>query len=288
MPSKLDPSQWRDLLRSFLSEDIGAGDVTTEATVPATLRARGEVVAKAPLVLAGIELFTEVFSLLDRTATSDLVSCDGDELSPGHIPAVVSASARALLTGERVALNLLQRLSGVATLTRRFVRAVEGTGAEILDTRKTTPGLRALEKYAVRVGGGRNHRKDLGEAILIKENHIRLAGSVSEALRAAKIGRRNAAWIEIEVTNLDELHEALPHNPDVILLDNMNPRLVRQAVEQVHSHQSTNMIRTEASGGITLGNVREFAEAGVDWISIGALTHSAPAMDLSFEIEPLH
>jgi nicotinate-nucleotide pyrophosphorylase (carboxylating) len=288
MPSKLDPSQWRDLLRSFLSEDIGAGDVTTEATVPATLRARGEVVAKAPLVLAGIELFTEVFSLLDRTATSDLVSRDGDELSPGHIPAVVSASARALLTGERVALNLLQRLSGVATLTRRFARAVEGTSAEILDTRKTTPGLRALEKYAVRVGGGRNHRKDLGEAILIKENHIRLAGGVSEALRAAKIARRSAAWIEIEVTNLDELHEALPHNPDVILLDNMSPRLVRQAVDQVQSHPSTNMIRTEASGGITLHNVREFAEAGVDWISIGALTHSAPAMDLSFEIEPLH
>jgi nicotinate-nucleotide pyrophosphorylase (carboxylating) len=288
MPSKLDPSQWRDLLRSFLSEDIGAGDVTTEATVPAILRARGEVVAKAPLVLAGIELFTEVFSLLDRTATSDLVSRDGDELSPGHIPAVVSASARALLTGERVALNLLQRLSGVATLTRRFARAVEGTGAEILDTRKTTPGLRALEKYAVRVGGGRNHRKDLGEAILIKENHIRLAGGVSEALRAAKIARRSAAWIEIEVTNLDELHEALPHNPDVILLDNMSPRLVRQAVDQVQSHPSTNMIRTEASGGITLHNVREFAEAGVDWISIGALTHSAPAMDLSFEIEPLH
>jgi nicotinate-nucleotide pyrophosphorylase (carboxylating) len=288
MPSKLDPSQWRDLLRWFLSEDIGAGDVTTEATVPATLRARGEVVAKAPLVLAGIELFTEVFSLLDRTATSDLVSRDGDELSPGHIPAVVSASARALLTGERVALNLLQRLSGVATLTRRFARAVEGTGAEILDTRKTTPGLRALEKYAVRVGGGRNHRKDLGEAILIKENHIRLAGGVSEALRAAKIARRSAAWIEIEVTNLDELHEALPHNPDVILFDNMNPRLVRQAVEEVRSHQSPKTVRTEASGGITLHNVREFAEAGVNWISIGALTHSAPAMDLSFEIEPLH
>jgi nicotinate-nucleotide pyrophosphorylase (carboxylating) len=238
-------------------------------------------------VLAGIDLFTEVFRLLDRTATADLTSDDGDELSPGHVPAIVSASARALLTGERVALNLLQRLSGVATLTRRFVRAVEGTGAEILDTRKTTPGLRALEKYAVRVGGGKNHRKDLGEAILIKENHIRLAGGVSAALASAEAGRRSAAWIEIEVTNLDELRAALAHNPDIILLDNMSPRLVRQAVEEVRSHQSPKVIRTEASGGITLANVREFAEAGVDWISIGALTHSAPAVDLSFEIEPL-
>lgn len=287
MPSKLDASQWHDLLRSFLSEDIGAGDVTTEATVPAELRARGEVVAKAPLVLAGIELFAEVFCLLDHSASSEIVSHDGAELLPGHIPAIVSASARALLTGERVALNLLQRLSGVATLTRRFVRAIEGTRAEILDTRKTTPGLRLLEKYAVRVGGGRNHRKDLSEAILIKENHIRLAGGVSEALKAAQTGRRSAAWIEIEVTNLDELRAALAQNPDVILLDNMSPHLVREAVEEVRTRRSAKIVRTEASGGITLENVREFAEAGVDWISIGALTHSAPAVDLSFEIEPL-
>jgi nicotinate-nucleotide pyrophosphorylase (carboxylating) len=190
------------------------------------------------------------------------------------------------LTGERVALNLLQRLSGIATLTRRFVRAIVGTEAEILDTRKTTPGLRALEKYAVRVGGGKNHRKDLGEAVLIKENHLRLAGSVSAALTAVQAAKGRARWIEIEVTTLDELRAALPHNPDVILLDNMNPSLVRQAVEQVSKHSPQNKIRTEASGGITLENVREFAEAGVDWISVGALTHSAPAVDLSFEIEP--
>jgi nicotinate-nucleotide pyrophosphorylase (carboxylating) len=190
------------------------------------------------------------------------------------------------LTGERVALNLLQQLSGVATLTRRFVRAVEGTKAEILETRKTTPGLRALEKYAVRVGGGKNHRKDLGEAVLIKENHIRLAGGVSAALTAAQAAKGLVAWIEIEVTNLDELRAALTHNPDVILLDNMSPSLVRQAVEEVRKHSAPNKIRTEASGGITLENVREFAEAGVDWISVGALTHSAPAVDLSFEIEP--
>ena len=223
---------------------------------------------------------------MDLTTAAEIFFHDGEELTPGKVPARVSASAQALLTGERVALNLLQRLSGVATLTRRFARAIEGTEAEILDTRKTTPGLRALEKYAVRVGGGKNHRKDLGEAVLIKENHIRLAGGVSAALTAAQAAKGRAAWIEIEVTNLDELSMALKHNPDVILLDNMNPSLVRQAVEQVRKHNAPNKIRTEASGGITLENVREFAEAGVDWISVGALTHSAPAVDISFEIEP--
>jgi nicotinate-nucleotide pyrophosphorylase (carboxylating) len=270
----------------LLAEDVGTGDITTETTVSATQRARGEVMVKAPLILAGIELFLEVFRLLDPGTKVELFSRDGEELTAGIVPAVVRASARVLLTGERVALNLLQRLSGVATLTRRFVRAIEGTGAEILDTRKTTPGLRALEKYAVRMGGGKNHRKDLGEAVLIKENHIRLAGSVSAALMAAQAAKGRVAWIEIEVTNLEELSAALPHHPDVILLDNMNPSLVRQAVDQVRKCVAPNKIRTEASGGITLKNVREFAEAGVDWISVGALTHSAPAVDISFEIEP--
>jgi len=232
-------------------------------------------------------VFAEGFPLLDLTTTVEIISHDGEELTPEKVPARVNASARALLTGERVALNLLQRLSGVATLTRRFVRAIEGTNAEILDTRKTTPGLRALEKYAVRVGGGKNHRKDLGEAVLIKENHIRLAGGVSAALTAAQAAKGCARWIEIEVTNLDELRAALSGNPDVILLDNMSPSLVHQAVEQVRKQSAPNKIRTEASGGITLDNVREFADAGVDWISVGALTHSAPAVDLSFEIEPL-
>jgi nicotinate-nucleotide pyrophosphorylase (carboxylating) len=282
----LDASACHNLLRSFLAEDIGAGDITTETTVSAGQCARGEVVCKAPLVLAGIDLFVEVFRLLDLNTEVEILSHDGEELGPGKVPARVSASARSLLTGERVALNLLQRLSGVATLTRRFVRAVEGTGAEILDTRKTTPGLRGLEKYAVRVGGGKNHRRDLGEAVLIKENHIRLAGGVSAALKAAQAAEGRAAWIEIEVTNLNELRTALAHNPDVIMLDNMSPSLVRQAVDEVRKHSAPKKIRTEASGGISLDNVREFAEAGVDWISVGALTHSAPAVDLSFEIEP--
>ena len=286
MPPSLDASAWHNLLRSFLAEDTGTGDVTTELTVPATQRARGDVIAKASFVLAGIDIFAEVFRLLDASATVEIFSGDGEEQIPGKMPARVRASARALLTGERVALNLLQRLSGVATFTRRFVRAVEGTGAEILETRKTTPGLRTLEKYAVRVGGGKNHRKDLGEAILIKDNHIRLAGGVSAALTAAQPAKGRVAWIEIEVTSLDELGEALPHFPDVILLDNMSPSLVRQAVAQVRERAAPKKIKTEASGGITLQNVREFAEAGVDWISVGALTHSAPAVDISFEIEP--
>ena len=286
MPPSLDVSAYHDLLRSFLAEDIGAGDITTTTTVSASQRARGELIAKAPLILAGIDLFAEVFRLLDSATEVEICNRDGEELKPGQIPARVRSSAPALLAGERVALNLLQRLSGVATLTHQFVRAVAGTTAEILDTRKTTPGLRALEKYAVRAGGGRNHRKDLNEAVLIKENHIRLAGGVSAALAAAQAAKGSAAWIEIEVTNLDELRNALAYNPDVVLLDNMNPDLVRQAVNQVRAHDPLRKIRTEASGGITLANVRAFAEAGVDWISVGALTHSAPAVDLSFEIEP--
>lgn len=287
MSSSLDASAYHDLLRSFLAEDIAAGDITTETTVPEKLRACGELVAKAPLVLAGTDLFAEVFRLLDPTTQVEIFSRDGEELAPGKIPARISAAARALLSGERVALNLLQRLSGVATLTRRFVRAVEGTGAAILDTRKTTPGLRALEKYAVRVGGGKSHRKDLAEAVLIKENHIRIAGGVSAALIGAQAAKGRVAWIEIEVTNLEELREALKHNPHVILLDNMGPSLTREAVEEVKRHSGPHQIRTEASGGITLENVRAFAEAGANWISVGALTHSAPAVDLSFEIEPV-
>ena len=286
MPELFDPADYRELLRGFLQEAIGAGDITTGTVVAAGRRARGELVAKAPLVLAGLDIFLEVFRLLEPAVVAEVERKDGEELRVGTIPARVHGLARTLLTGERVALNLLQRLSGIATLTRRFVRKVAGTNAQILDTRKTTPGLRALEKYAVRVGGGRNHRKDLAEAVLIKDNHIRLAGGVAAALQAAAPAKGRAKWIEIEVTNFDELRDALAHSPDVILLDNMTPAQVRQAVETVRRAESAQEIRIEASGGITLTNVREFAEAGVDWISVGALTHSAPAVDLSFEIEP--
>lgn len=296
MPKSPDPATYLEFLRRSLDEDLGAGDITTNTIVAAERRARGELVAKSPLVLAGVELFVEVFRLLDPSARAEIKRHDGEELRSGESPVQVRASARALLSGERVALNLLQRLCGIATLTRRFVREVEGTGAQILDTRKTTPGLRALEKYAVRVGGGRSHRKDLAEAVLIKENHIRMAGGVAAALDAAQAAHGRVAWMEIEVTNLDELRDALTHTtdadgPDVILLDNMSPEQVRQAVEQARLTQNTRLdpahkILIEASGGITLANVRQFAETGVDWISVGALTHSAPAVDLSFEIEP--
>jgi len=286
MTESFDASSYRELLRGFLDEDIAGGDITTETVVAAGRRAHGELIAKAPLVLSGLGVFFEVFRLLEPAAMVEAERTDGEELASGEIPARVRATARTLLSGERVALNLLQRLSGIATLTRRFVREVEGTGAQILDTRKTTPGLRALEKCAVRAGGGRNHRKDLAEAVLIKDNHIRLAGGVSAALEAARPARGRARWIEVEVTNFEELQDALEHGPDVILLDNMNPAQVRQAVERVRHADGARKIRIEASGGITLANVREFAEAGVDWISVGALTHSAPAVDLSFEIEP--
>lgn len=281
----LDTSKYRELLGTFLAEDIGAGDITTTTLVPATMRARGELVARVPLVLAGLDLFVEIFRLLDPTAAAEISRHDGEGLTAGELPARFQASAHALLNGERVALNLLQRLSGIATLTRSFVCAVEGTGVRILDTRKTTPGLRVLEKYAVRVGGGHNHRGDLAEAVLVKENHIRLAGSVSAALGAAERARGRSSWIAIEVTCLEELRAVARESPDVILLDNMNPAMVRQAVERIRRHDRANRIEVEASGGISLENVREFAEAGVDRISIGRLTHSAPAVDLSFEIE---
>ena len=286
MPPALEPAAHRELLQSFLQEDIGAADITSESVIPAGQRGCGTLLAKAPLVLAGIDLFAEVFRLLDPAAHTEILHHDGEQIWPGQTPARVHALARALLSGERVALNLLQRLSGVATLTRRFVEAVEGTGAQILDTRKTTPGLRALEKYAVRVAGGVNHRKDLAEAVLIKDNHVRLGGGVSAALSAAQSARGRAAWIEIEVTGLDELRIALRGNPDVILLDNMSPALVGEAVRFVRALDRERRIRIEASGGITLENVRQYAEADVDWISIGALTHSAPSVDLSLEIEP--
>ena len=223
MSESLDPSSYRESLRGFLDEDFGAGDITTDTVVPAGRRACGELIAKSPLVLAGLDLFLEVFRLLDPSAVAEVGRRGRGRTLPGRESGEVSASAHTLLSGERVALNLLQRLSGIATLTRRFVREVEGTDAQIVDTRKTTPGLRALEKYAVRVGGGRNHRKDLAEAVLLKENHIRMAGGVAAALQAAQAVKGRVAWMEIEVTNFDELRDAVEYSPDVILLDNMNP-----------------------------------------------------------------
>lgn len=283
----LDPEHYREFLQRSLAEDLGNGDITTQLVVSPGCRASGVLVAKASLVLAGMELFSGVFRLLDPSIEVQAGRVDGDELAAGETVARITGQARALLTGERVALNLIQRLSGIATVTRRYVSAVAGTQALIVDTRKTVPGLRDLEKYAVRVGGGQNHRRDLGEAVLIKDNHIRLAGGIRQALEAVKPAAGKVVWIEIEVTDLQQLQEAVSLEPDMVLLDNMSPKQVQQAVTYVRTVDTARRIRLEASGGINLSNVGEYAAAGVDWISVGALTHSAPAVDLSFEIEPL-
>ncbi|MDD5559125.1 carboxylating nicotinate-nucleotide diphosphorylase [Candidatus Methylomirabilis sp.] len=286
MPLSLVRINRREALKRFLEEDIGQGDVTTLAIVPPDQKAIGHFVAKAPLVLAGIESAIEILTLLDEGVVIESRHRDGDALCEGDRAASVRGQARALLSGERVATNLLQRLCGIATLTRRFVEAVRGTQAKILDTRKTTPGLRAFEKYAVTVGGGINHRFGLDDAILIKDNHIRLAGGVRPAIETARQHESRRHRFEVEVTTLEELQEALRYDLDAVLLDNMNPDMVRQAVTCVRAHESGGKIIVEASGGMTLDNVRAFAEAGVDWISIGALTHTASAVDMSFKIHP--
>jgi len=266
-------------IREWLAEDLGRGDVTTALLVPPDLGGRGQIVAKAPGVLAGIGVAAEVFRLVDPSVRFDPRADDGDELVPGQTVAELEGPLAAILGGERLALNLLQRLSGIATLTRAYVRAVEGTGAKILDTRKTTPGLRALEKYAVRVGGGHNHRFGLFDGILIKDNHIAAVGGVAEAVRRAKAGAPHHLKVEVEVTSLAELEAALRAGADLVLLDNMDEATIREAVRLAGGR-----VPLEASGNMTLKRVRRVAEAGVDYISVGALTHSAPALDLSLEV----
>lgn len=286
MPLSLVRISRQEALKRFLEEDIGRGDVTTLAIVPPDQKAIGHFIAKAPLVLAGIDLAIDALTLLDEDLVVEHRRQDGDELREGDRAASIRGQARALLAGERVATNLLQRLCGIATLTKQFVTAVRGTPANILDTRKTTPGLRVFEKYAVTVGGGINHRFGLDDAILIKDNHIRLAGGISAAIETARRRESRPHRFEVEVTTLEELQEALRYDLDAVLLDNMDPETVRQAVTCVRTHERGNKIVVEASGGMNLDNVRPFAEAGVDWISIGALTHTAPAVDMSFKIHP--
>lgn len=285
MSQSPDPALYRSLLRQFLDEDTGSGDITSEAIVAPDCLAIGRFTAKAPLVLAGIEIAFEAFRLLDPRVSATAWRRDGDSLSAGDEPGEVRGPARTLLAGERVAVNLLQRLSGIATLTRQYVDAVRGTSAKILDTRKTTPGLRLLEKYAVTAGGGCNHRAGLYDAVLIKDNHIRLAGSVSRAVEAVRASKRKARFVEVEVGNLGELQQAIAAAPDIILLDNMAPEALAEAVR--FARRQSSEIGLEASGGITLANVRRYAETGVDRISVGAITHSAPAVDISLEIESL-
>lgn len=266
-----------------LAEDLGtAGDVTTEATVPPDTHAHATFGARKAGVISGLDVAKAAFHVLDRRVTFEPLVRDGDSVEEGAVVARVFGGARALLTGERVALNFLCHMSGIATLTRKYVDAVAATRAHIVDTRKTTPGLRAFEKYAVRCGGGRNHRHGLYDAILIKDNHIVAAGGVGPAIAAARARAGHMVKVEVEVTSLIELHAALQHEVDVVMLDNMSPELLREAVRRVGAKALT-----EASGGVSLETVRAIAETGVDLISVGALTHSAPILDLGLDFEPL-
>lgn len=261
-----------------LAEDVGSGDVTTAGTVPEEATCTARIVVKEPGIVAGIPVVRAVFTTLDEALVIDELAYDGDRaaLLPFEVLRV-SGPARAILTGERVALNILGRLSGIATLTRAYVDAVADTGVTILDTRKTTPGLRALEKYAVRCGGGANHRFGLDDGILVKDNHLLVAGGIHAAVRGLR--QISDLPIQVEVETLGELRDALAAGADRILLDNMSPALMREAVELTRGRATT-----EASGGITLATIREVAETGVDFISIGALTHSARSLDVSLEV----
>ena len=264
-----------------LAEDLGlGGDVTTQATVPAGTQASGVIAARKPGTVAGVQLAKAAFKTLDPFTQFDVVIADGETVAAGGIIARVSGDARALLSGERTALNFLGHLSGIATLTARYVAAVAGTNARIVDTRKTTPGLRALEKFAVRCGGGINHRFGLFDAVLIKDNHIVAAGGVGAALERARAHAGHMVKVEIEVTNLDEVDEALQLDPDALLLDNMDLSALRAAVKEVAGR-----VITEASGGVSLDSVRAIAETGVDLISVGALTHSAPVLDIGLDFD---
>jgi nicotinate-nucleotide pyrophosphorylase (carboxylating) len=271
----------QEIVRAALAEDVGSGDATTLATVDAAARARATITQKAPGVLFGLECAEAAFAQLDADASFERLSPEGVWQDAGTQVLRVEGSARALLTGERVALNLLQRLSGVATLTARYVQAVGGTGVRILDTRKTTPGLRTLEKAAVRAGGGTNHRTGLYDAILIKENHIAAAGGVAAAIERARAAYPDLP-LEVECRNDDEVDQALAAGAPRLLLDNMSPRELGAICARVGDRAVL-----EASGGITLETVRDHAVAGLNFISVGALTHSAPALDLSLILEPL-
>jgi nicotinate-nucleotide pyrophosphorylase (carboxylating) len=280
----LDESALFQQIGAFLSEDLGRGDITTQSTIARNTHARGRFLAKEPLVIAGLEAAEAVFSTLDSQQQLEAFFSDGDEVEAGKVIARTNGFADVLLAGERVALNLLQRLSGIATTTRAFVRAVEGTNAQIVDTRKTTPGLRMLEKYAVESGGGRNHRFGLDDGVLIKDNHIALAGGVGAAVERARQSVGHLHKIEVEISNERDLREAITSGADILLLDNLTPDETRPLVEL--ARELSKSVLLEASGGIRLENVRAYAEAGVDLISVGALTHSARAMDISFKIQP--
>ncbi|MEJ7750261.1 MAG: carboxylating nicotinate-nucleotide diphosphorylase [Thermoleophilaceae bacterium] len=271
---------FRDVVERALEEDLGAGDLTTAAVVSSDAGARAWIEQREAGVLFGLDLARKVFALTDPALAFTTSAEEGVWREPGEVVRIAGPAA-GILAGERVALNLLGRLSGVATITASYVRAIEGTGARILDTRKTTPGLRELEKAAVVAGGGMAHRAGLYDAILVKENHSVLAGGVGEAARRAVAGRGGAEFVEVEIEALDELDEVVQAGVDRVLLDNMSLTDMREAVRRVHGRD----VALEASGGVSLESVREIAKTGVDYISVGALTHSAPALDLSLLLE---
>jgi len=282
---ELDPGIIYAFAADLLKEDLGRGDITTQSVVRGGVRARGRFLAKQDFVLCGLEIAEAVFGALDNAIGLESRVYDGDDISAGDEFAKIEGPAAALLTGERTALNIMQRLSGIATLTRAFVTRVEGTGARITDTRKTTPGLRLLEKYAVTVGGGFNHRFGLDDGVLIKDNHIALAGGVKRAVELARQSASHLMKIEVEVASQSQLREALAAPADVIMLDNMSLEEARESVKLIRDQNAG--ISIELSGNVSLENVREFAECGVDLISVGAITHSAPAIDISLKIRPL-
>jgi nicotinate-nucleotide pyrophosphorylase (carboxylating) len=278
-PEALPDTLIEPVVRAALAEDLGrAGDITSEACIPADARLAARIAVRKAGVVAGLDCARIALAVLDPHARFEPAVHDGEMVQAGTVLALVEGPARAVLSAERVALNLLGRLSGVATLTSDYVQAVQGTGARIADTRKTTPGLRALEKYAVRCGGGLNHRFGLDDAILIKDNHVAACGGVGPALDRARAAAGHLVKIEVEVDSLDQLDEALPHRPDVIMLDNFSLADLTEAVRRTGGR-----VRLEASGGVSLQTVRAIAETGVDVISVGALTHSAPALDVGLD-----
>jgi nicotinate-nucleotide pyrophosphorylase (carboxylating) len=278
----LTPATTR-LIELAVEEDLGRGDATTQAVVEPGASAVAHLVARQCLTVAGMDVAAAVFRRLDPSIAIEAHIADGAEMQPGTRVATYRGSAAALLAGERTALNFLQRLSGVATLTRAFVAAAQGTNLRITDTRKTTPAFRLLEKYAVRMGGGSNHRFDLGSGVLIKDNHVALAGSVTEAVRRAKGRVPHSLNIEVEVDNLAQLDEALAAGVAIVLLDNFTETDLEEAMARIRAVKPRPLV--EVSGGVTLARIPELARLGVDLVSVGALTHSAPAVDLALDLE---
>lgn len=266
------------LIRMALQEDITSEDVSTNAVMPTATKGTVELIAKEDGVIAGLDIYARVFTILDEKTEIDFYCKDGDEVKKGELMATVTGDIRVLLSGERVALNYLQRMSGIATYTRQVAKLLEGSNVTLLDTRKTTPNCRVFEKYAVRVGGGHNHRYNLSDGVLLKDNHIGAAGNVAKAVKMAKAYAPFVRKIEIEVETLDQVKEAVEAGADIIMLDNMTPEVMKQAVELIDGRA-----QTECSGNITKENIQKIREIGVDFVSSGALTHSAPILDISMK-----